>query len=65
MAIRAGTITAIYLFDVAEQIDLSRLRDTIATGSPGRVTSKATAPAYLHYQTPRRAREAPTRRGMT
>jgi hypothetical protein len=52
MAIRAGTITAIYLFDVAEQIDLSRLRDTIATRSPGRVTSKVTAPAYLHYQTP-------------
>jgi hypothetical protein len=52
MGIRAGTITAIYLFDVAEQIDLSRLRQVIATGSSGPIASKLTAPAYLRYQTP-------------
>jgi hypothetical protein len=50
--IRAGTITAIYLFDVAEQIDLPHLSETIGTGAPGRVASLSTAPAYLRYQTP-------------
>jgi hypothetical protein len=51
--IRAGTITALYLFDVAEHIDLIRLRQLIGTGSEARLTSKATtATAYLRYQTP-------------
>jgi hypothetical protein len=51
MSIRSATITAIYLFDVAEQIDLSRLRELLA-GSAAGVTTKSTAPAYLHYLTP-------------
>ena len=50
--IESGTLTVLYLFDVAEHFDLARLRDSIGTGSEARLTSKATAPAYLHYQTP-------------
>ncbi len=50
--IRAGTLTALYLFDVAEHIDLTRLRQLIGTGSEARLPSKATASAYLRYQTP-------------
>jgi len=52
MDIRAGTLTALYLFDVAEHFDLARLRESIGTGSEARLPSKATAPAYLRYQIP-------------
>jgi hypothetical protein len=52
MDIRAGTLTALYLFDVAEHVDLTRLRQLIGTGSEARLTSKATTSAYLRYQTP-------------
>lgn len=52
MDIRTGTLTALYLFDVAEHFDLTRLRQLIGTGSEARLTSKATASAYLRYQTP-------------
>jgi hypothetical protein len=52
MHIRAGTLTALYLFDVAEQIDLTRLRQLIGTASEARLTAKATPSAYLRYQTP-------------
>jgi hypothetical protein len=48
----SGTLTALYLFDVAEHFDLPRLRVSIGTGSEARLTSKAASPAYLHYQTP-------------
>lgn len=52
MDIHAGTLTALYLFDVAEHFDLVRLRASIGTGAEARLTSRATAPAYLRYQTP-------------
>jgi hypothetical protein len=52
MDIRAGTLTALYLFDVAEHFDLARLRASIGTGSEARLPSKAAAPAYLRYQIP-------------
>jgi len=50
--IRAGTVTAIYLFDVAEQIDLHGLRRLLGGAANARLTSKSSAPAYLQYQTP-------------
>ena len=52
MEIRAGTLTAIYLFDVAEQIDVASLRGVLGGGAPSRLASKSTAPAYLRYQIP-------------
>jgi hypothetical protein len=52
MDIRAGTLTAIYLFDVAEQIDVAALRPLLGGGAPARLASKSTAPAYLRYQVP-------------
>src|SRR6476620_4831227 len=52
MEIRTGTLTALYLFDVAEHFDLTQLRQLIGTGSEARLTSKATPSAYLRYQTP-------------
>jgi hypothetical protein len=52
-AITSATITAFYLFDVAEQIDLAALRHSIGGGaSTSRLTTKAFAPSYLQYTTP-------------
>jgi hypothetical protein len=52
-AITSATITAFYLFDVAEQIDLAALRQMIGGGaSSARLTTKAFAPSYLQYTTP-------------
>ena len=51
-AIVDSTITAFYLFDVAEQIDLTALRAVIGGASPARLTTKAFAPSYLQYSTP-------------
>jgi hypothetical protein len=50
--IRDGTLTAIYLYDVAEFIDLARLRDAIGRESGARPPSRSGGPAYLQYQTP-------------
>lgn len=50
MEIRSGTLTALYLFDVAESIDLARLRELVGSGSATRLPSKSTTPARLHYQ---------------
>jgi len=52
MEITSATVTAFYLFDVAEQIDLTRLRTLIRGGETARLTSKSTAPSYMQYQTP-------------
>jgi len=52
MDIRAGTLTAMYLFDVAEQIDLARLQAVIGGGEAARLVPKSAAPAYLQYQVP-------------
>jgi hypothetical protein len=50
--IRAGTIAALYLFDVAEEIDLSRLRASLAGGEAARLSSRSAQPANLRYQVP-------------
>ena len=51
--IASATITAFYLFDVAEQIDLNTLRASIGGGaSSARLTTKAFAPSYLQCSTP-------------
>ena len=46
MDIRAGTLTAIYLFDVAEQIDVPAMRRLLGGGATSRLPSKSTAPLY-------------------
>ena len=52
-AITSATITAFYLFDVAEQIDLTALRAAIGGGAMNaRFTTKSAAPSYLQYSTP-------------
>jgi hypothetical protein len=50
--IRSATIAALYLFDVAEQIDLARLRDALGGGAAARLSSKSAQPANLRYQVP-------------
>jgi hypothetical protein len=50
--IRAGQITAFYLFDVAESIDLSRLPSLLsANAAPVKLASKPAIPSYVRYQT--------------
>jgi len=52
-AITSATITAFYLFDVAEQIDLTALRAAIGGGAiNARLTTKSAAPSYLQYAIP-------------
>src|SRR5512134_3843878 len=52
-AITSATITAFYLFDVAEQIDLAALRAAIGGGAiNARLTTKSAAPSYLQYAIP-------------
>jgi len=52
MDIRGGTLTAIYLFDVAEQIDVAGVRRLLGGGATSRLPSKSTSPAYLRYHIP-------------
>ena len=52
MEIRAGTLTALYLFDVSESIDLTKLRDLLGAGSSARLATKTPTPAYVQYQVP-------------
>ena len=52
-AITSATITAFYLFDIAEQIDLAALQPAIGMGAtPARFTPKSGAPPYVRYATP-------------
>jgi hypothetical protein len=52
-AITSATITAFYLFDIAEQIDLTALSAAIGGGAiNARLTTKSAAPSYLQYATP-------------
>ncbi len=52
-AITSATITAFYLFDVAEQIDLVALRAAIGGGATNaRFTTKTAAPRICQYSTP-------------
>src|SRR5689334_4699112 len=50
--IRSATIAALYLFDVAEEIDLQRLPQALGGGAAARLSSKSAQPAQLHYQVP-------------
>jgi hypothetical protein len=52
MEIRAATLTALYLFDVSESIDLARVRDALGAGSSAKLQSKTPAPDYVQYQVP-------------
>ena len=52
MEIRGGTLTAIYLFDVAEQIDVAAVRRLLGGGATSRLPSKSASPAYLRYHIP-------------
>lgn len=50
--IRSGQITAFYLFDVAESIELSRISSLLkAATEPARLASKPAIPSYVRYQT--------------
>lgn len=51
--IQAASITAFYLFDVAEQIDLAALRQALGGGAASaRFAPKSAAPSYLQYASP-------------
>jgi hypothetical protein len=51
--IRSATIAALYLFDVADGIDLQRLREALGGGgAAARLSSKSAQPASLQYQVP-------------
>lgn len=52
-AIDAATLTAFYLFDVADQIDVAALRSDIGGGATSaRLVPKSSAPSYFRYSTP-------------
>jgi hypothetical protein len=53
MVIAEGSITALYLFDVAEEADLAALPRVLqAEASPARLAPKPFTPAYVQYQNP-------------
>jgi len=53
MVIAEGSITALYLFDVAEEADLAALPRLLqAQASPARLAPKPFTPAYVRYQQP-------------
>ena len=52
MDIRSGTIAALYVFVVAEQIDLARLRERLGGAAAARLATKSAQPASLQYQIP-------------
>jgi hypothetical protein len=53
MSIRAGSITAFHLFDIADEIDLAAVPRLLQTEpARARLTPKPYTPAYLQYQTP-------------
>ena len=49
--IRSGQVAAFFLFDVAEAIDLNRVRDLVG-GVAARLSPKPTTPPYVQYQQP-------------
>ena len=51
-AIKAGQIFALYLFDVAEAIDLTAAAGRVSGGTRARLAPKAQTPAYFQYQEP-------------
>jgi hypothetical protein len=50
--IRAGQVTAYFLYDVAEAIDLQRVRDLIGDVVAARLSPKPATPPYVQYQQP-------------
>ena len=51
--VQAATVTALYLFDVADQIDLASLRLAFGGGAASaRLAPKSAAPSYLQYTSP-------------
>jgi len=48
----SGTVVAFFLYDVAEAIDLARVRTLIAATSAATFTPKVTTPRYIQYQQP-------------
>jgi len=52
-SIRAATVTAFYLFEVADAIDLNRLRELVGAGAEAaRLQPKPATPAYVRYHEP-------------
>ena len=50
--IRSGHVTAFFLYDVAEAIDLQRVRTLIGGTVTARLSPKPTTPPYVQYQQP-------------
>jgi hypothetical protein len=50
--IRAGSVTAFFLYDVAEAIDLPRVRSLIGGTVTAKLSPKPTTPPYVQYQQP-------------
>ena len=48
----AGTVTAFFLYDVGDEIDLARVRTLIDTTTPAALTTKVTASSQIQYQQP-------------
>jgi hypothetical protein len=48
----AGTATAFFLFDVADAIDLDRVRTFSDATTPARLTAKVSSPQHVQYQQP-------------
>jgi hypothetical protein len=50
--IRSGQVTAFFLYDVAEGIDLQRVRGLVGGAVSARLNPKPTTPPYVQYQQP-------------
>lgn len=50
--IRSGHVTAFFMYDVAEAIDLERVRGLIGGTATAHLTPKPTTPSYVQYQQP-------------
>ena len=48
----SGHITAFFLFDVAEAIDLGALQRELGAGVASRLAPKPTTPPYVQYRQP-------------
>ena len=48
----SGSVTAFFLFDVAEAIDLPRVQSAIGAGVAARLSPKPTTPSYVQYRQP-------------
>jgi hypothetical protein len=47
-----GYVTAFFLFDVADAIDLIRVRELVDSTVPARLSTRPSTPTYLQYQQP-------------